>query len=185
MSRSITALLLMLLAACCTPPVAPQQVDIAPGVTFILPQPSGLGRDIEATQLVTARHGDEVFLFEGRLSVTAARILLAGSDMLGRKVMTIRWDGTTLSADRAVWLPDRLRPENVLADIMLMYWPDQALRQAVFGASLDNAGERRLFKDGEAIVTVAHDGDPWNGMTTLRNLPWHYEINVRSAMVTP
>jgi hypothetical protein len=161
-------------------------VAVAPGLELALPGPAELGRSVEAAQMVTARHGGDVFTFEGRLSASPAGLLLVGTDSMGRRALTIEWDGRTLTVERAAWLPDSVRPENVLADIMLLYWPEAALRQGLAGSGASLAAGhngRSVRKDGAEVITVSYDGDPWTGLAHLRNLAWDYDIEVRSAMV--
>ncbi len=168
------ALLLLSLAACSTVPAPPPgTVMVAPGALFALPPPAALGRDIEAVQLVNARHGADSFTFEGHLSVTRERVLLAGTDGFGQRLMQITWDGKTVTAQKASFLPDGLRPENVLADVMMIYWPEAEIRNRISGAALQD------------LVTIERDDDPWRGHAHLTNRVWDYEIDVQSSVVAP
>lgn len=186
-AAKIFPLLLPLLAACAAPPVnSNAPVPVAPGVALSLPTPAELGRSVDAVQLVTARHGSEVFTFEGRLSVTADAVILVGSDAMGRRAMTLRWSGQALEAERAAWLPSDLRPENILADIMLLYWPEPALRRHLHGGAVSVTSDGHLIRrDGTDVVEVHHQGDPWSGVARLANLAWGYEIEVRSQEIAP
>jgi len=183
--RPALALLIGLgLAACglTPPPPEPGRVMIAPGITLSLPSPAALGRSVDAVQIVTARHQGDSFVFEGRLSVGPERLLLVGTDSLGRRAMTVTWSDGKITVERAAWLPETLRPENILADIVLLYWPEAAVRPALTGADLtEQTGERRV---GDAIL-VSWQGDPWNGTAHLRNRVWEYELDVRSVLVGP
>lgn len=183
--RHYAAFLFLLLAGCATESPPPGRVTVAPGIDFTLPPPAALGREIEAVQMVTARHGTQSFTFEGHLSVTSERVLLAGTDGFGQRLMELRWDGRTLTSDKASWLPETLRPDYVLADVMLIYWPEAALRLSVSGLRTADGGERRIGRAGEDELTIRYEGDPWNGTAHLVNLPWDYEIEVQSRMVTP
>jgi hypothetical protein len=182
--KKLAVFVLLLLTACtATPAPPPGMVTVAPGVSFILPAPASLGRELEAVQLVTARHGTDVFTFEGHLSVTHDRVLLAGTDGFGQRLMQITWDGKILTADKASFLPAALRPENVLADVMLIYWPEAAIRPNLTGATLETAHGRSLVRDGETLVNIEAQGDPWIGTAHLANHPWDYDIEARSALV--
>lgn len=185
--RIRAALILLIglgLAACglAPPPPEPGQVGIAPGIALSLPSPAALGRSVDAVQIVTARHWGDTFVFEGRLSVGPERLLLVGTDSLGRRAMTVSWSEGKITVERAAWLPESLRPENILADIVLLYWPEAAVRPALTGADLtEQAGERRV---GAAIL-VTWQGDPWNGTAHLHNSAWEYDLDVRSVLVGP
>ncbi|HLO75669.1 MAG TPA: DUF3261 domain-containing protein [Magnetospirillum sp.] len=178
------ALMAAALCACVAtpPPPDPDHVPVAPGITLRLPAPADLGREVEAVQMVTARRNGETHVFEARLSVDKERLLMVGTDSLGRRAMTVTWRAGKVDAERAAWLPDGLRPENILADIVLLYWPEATLQRAVSGAKVAQNGDTRTIGDA---VAVSWRGDPWNGQSRLVNSPWGYELEVRSVVVGP
>jgi hypothetical protein len=176
-------------AAVDTPPSG--RVTVAPGVVFSLPGPATLGRSVEARQLVTVHHGDETFVFETSISVMPARLLVVGTDTLGRRAMTIEWTGDELKVDTAPWVPPELRARNVLADIMLVHWPEDAVR-----AGLDSGAAMRVAAPGQRVFAVAGRdvirtdrtaGIPgsWSGRWTYRNLGWGYDLDIQSIQATP
>lgn len=184
MVRHLLSLFLVgLLAACSLSPHAGGPVALTPQVSLRLPDPALLGEAIEATQLVTASHGGDSFTFEGRLSVTPAGLILVTTDGMGRRAMTIRFSNGALEVDKASWLPATLPPPaNMLADIMLMYWPVEVLRAHVDGASVEADGPwRHLRRDGAVMVEISRDADPWNGSVILHNRVWDYRIQVVSS----
>ncbi len=180
--RFFPGLIVAVLAACSAAPPASDRVMVAPGVALVLPAPGELGRREDAVQLVTARRDGETFVFECRLSVDGERLLLAGSDSMGRRAMTVTWSRDGIVVERADWLPDSLKPENILADIVLLYWPEEAVRRGLSGAALTQTSQGRHIGDA---IAVSWRGDPWNGLSRLVNRPWGYEIEVRSARVAP
>jgi len=178
----LAAFSFLVLTACAAPPPTSERVAVARDISLTLPLPADLGRAIEATQLVTARRAGEVHVFEARLSVDRERLVLVGTDMLGRRAMTIEWRAGSVIVDKSAWVPDNLRPENVLADIVLIYWPDAVLARAVHGAAVESDPSGRRI--GNAIQ-VSWDGDPWTGTARLVNASFEYELSVRSALVAP
>lgn len=186
--RLVPLLLAGLLAACAAPPAPPaDRVAIAPGITLRLPQAAELGERVEAAQMVTASHGDDSFVFEGRLSAGPGGVTLVTTDGLGRRAMTVRWAEGTLATEKADWLPADVPPAaNMLADIMLLYWPAQSLRPALDGATLEEVGTtRRIRRNGETVVEIARDAEAWNGAAALDNHAWNYRIQVASRRLTP
>lgn len=159
----------------------PGRVRVAPGLSLALPAPGDLGHAVEAFQMVSARHGAETFTFEARLSVTPERVLMVGTDSMGRRALTLTWIPGRVVAERAAWLPEGLRPENILADMVMIFWPEAVLRQGVDGAVRQSAHQRRI---GDAIE-ISWEGEPWSGTARLRNLAWDYELEIRSVTVTP
>lgn len=181
--RLTVPLLLCLASVACAPvQQAPEPITVAPGVTLTLPSPADLGRRVEAVQLVSARRDGDVQLFEVRLSADRDRVLLVGTDTVGRRVMSIEWRDQGVVAERAAGVPGSLRPENVLADIVMLYWPEQAVRRAVLGAALTQDGGGRTI--GE-VIRVSWDGDPWSGRARLANASFGYELDIRSTLVSP
>lgn len=190
---AVTLTLALALAGCASAPDAidpARVVDIAPGVTLTLPPNPALGRTVEAAQLVTARYQDHVFAFEGRVSVTPERFLLVGLDTMGRRALTVTWTAAGVGFDAASWLPDTVRPGNILADIVLIYWPDAAVRAALAGATLDSGAGGRTVRgaDGAELVHIDYDtatAGAWSGHPRLRNLAWGYALDVQSREVAP
>jgi hypothetical protein len=173
--RFLALLSLLLLAACEAP-----RVLLAPGVPLVLPSPGELGRSVEAAQVVTATRGGEVTVFEARLAATPDEFRLLTTDTMGRRALGIRWTDQGIEQDRAAWLPVELKAENILADLVLLYWPEAAIRRGLSGASLSSdASGRRI---GE-VVSVRYDGDPWTGTAWLENRAWGYAIEVRSVVL--
>ena len=182
MRRVFALISCLCLAACASPQPATDQVVIAPGITLHLPQPADLGRQVDAVQLVTARYGNESFVFEARLSVERNRLRLVGSDAMGRRAMNVTWADGRMDVERAGWLPETLRPENILADIVLLYWPEDVVRNSLSGADLHETPTGRNVGN---VITVSWQGDPWSGIARLRNNAWDYDLEIRSAMVGP
>lgn len=178
----MTIILAVAFAGCASSvPRLPESVLVAPGVVLELPPPSALKRQVEAVQLVTARYDGNTSVFEGRLSVASDRLFLVCTDGLGRRAMTIAWDGTLLEVTRASWLPEALPPENVLADIMLLFWPEESIRRGLRGADFRvTLTSRSVWQGMTEIISITHDADPWAGVATLTNHARGYEIHVQS-----
>ena len=164
---------------------------VAPGVMLALPSPAALGRPVDAQQLVTAHYRDGTFVFETRISVTPSRMLVVGTDMLGRRAMTITWDGAMMQVQAAPWVPSELRPQNVLADIILMHWPIKALR-----AALNPGVAIETLQPTQRVVTLAGHGmirmqrlsgvpAAWSGQWYYQNLAWGYALDIQSVEAAP
>ena len=167
-------------------------VHISPDLTLTLPRPSDLSQSVEASQMVTARYGDQSFAFEGHISATPERFLMVGLDSLGRRTITITWTDAAITYEAAPWLPAQLRPENVLADMVLLYWPELSVRSALApsgGAVTVSPGRRRISRNDQTIVMIeyepAEDGSSWSGRLRYRNLAFNYELDVMSIRAHP
>ncbi|MDR3439088.1 DUF3261 domain-containing protein [Telmatospirillum sp.] len=182
------ALIVLFLNSCAQHPVElpPGQVRIAPDVVMTLPKPSELGQSFEVAQLVTAHYGDRTFAFEGHLSATPDRFLLVGLDPMGHRALSITWTNETILTEKESWVPEQLRPANILADMVMLYWPEESLRRALSGSggALRSAPRERTVSAGGKDVIRAEqpaDGDdPWNGKATFSNMAWGYRLDIQS-----
>ena len=191
---------ILLLCACTTMSVdeATQNVatynvvQIAPNVSLFMPSPADLGHSVEATQLVTAHYGDQTFAFEAHINATPERFLLIGLDLMGRKLMTIDWTKDKISYATAPWVPAQLRPENILADIVLLYWPDSVVKTALAKSSgklVTASGVRTIMSGNKQIWQATYESkpkdDPWSGQLHYHNLAWGYDFTVQSTVEAP
>lgn len=181
--------LAVLLGACATGPGTGPDARapmIGPTQRLALPRPADLGRSVEAAQLITARRGGDTFVFEGHVSVTPERFTLVGLDTLGRRAMTVTWTDAGVEVETAPWLPDGVRPGAMLADLVVLYWPDAVVRKALAPAGAELAADatsRTVRADGQDLLRARYGwtvGGPWTGTLTYANLAWGYEIEVQS-----
>jgi len=182
-----------LLPASVTPLSAPVTPDpnallIGPGQRLNPPRLADLGRRIVATQLITLRGYGQTFVLEVNLGVTPERVTLVGLDAMGRRAITITWTDQNVSAETAPWVPEVLRPGSMLADIILIYWPETAVRRAlpVGGEVLQEARGRTIRVNGKDVLHVDYGweaGARWNGTLRYANFAWGYDIDVQSSEV--
>ncbi len=192
--RKIVLLSALLLGACAALMPAggdPRAPLLGPQQRLALPRPADLGRRVEAAQLITARRDGETFVFEGRVSVTPERFVLAGLDTLGRRAMTITWTDSGVEVETAPWLPEGVRPGAMLADLVVLYWPEAAVRKALAPAGAElvaDATSRTVRAGGRDLLRATYGwtaGGPWTGTLRYANLAWGYEIEVQSQEVAP
>ena len=166
------------------------QVLVAPGLTLRLPGPASLNRRIEVSQLVVARYGTRTIAFEARISAASGHFDLLCIDTLGREAMRIHWTQAGIVAEKAPWVPENLRPENMLADIVMLYWPEAVVIQALAasgGTLVAEPGVRSIRLRGREVIHAdfqpLRGGDPWNGKVRYRNLPRDYTLDIQSRVL--
>jgi hypothetical protein len=167
-------------------PKDPNAPLIAPGQRLTLPRPADLGRKILARQLITARAYGQTFVLEVNLNVTPERVMLVGLDSMGRRAMTITWNDKEVTTQTAPWVPDALRPGSMLADIVVIYWPEAAVREALppGGEVIQETGGRTIRINGNDVLHVDYgwaSGARWKGTLRYTNFAWGYEIEVQSS----
>jgi hypothetical protein len=167
-------------------PKDPNAPLIAPGQRLTLPRPADLGRKILARQLITASGYGQTFVLEVNLNATPERVMLVGLDSMGRRAMTITWNDRAVTTQTAPWVPEALRPGSMLADIVVIYWPEDAVRQALppGGEVIQEADGRTIRINGNDVLHVDYGWAPgarWNGTLHYTNFAWGYQIEVQSS----
>ncbi len=191
-SRRILAVFLRVgTVAGCTAASQPRQAAsalIGPDLRFAIPSPRELGHSVDATQLVTAHFRGETQVFEAHLSVSPERLTFIGLDPLGRRALTVIQNDAGITVDAAPWLPAGLRAENILADVAIVYWPEEAVRRGLSRTSATlraDGHERTISANGPEIVRVEYEpgrGDAWAGAARYRNVAFGYELDLQSAV---
>jgi hypothetical protein len=187
--RSIMGALPILTVAACTslPAEAVSSAVPAPAAFLAQLRPGDLGRQFEAFQLVTVSRDGKAFVAEVRLSVRRDRLMLVAQDMLGQRLMTVTWTDTGIVDERSPNLPASVSPVGMLADLVAICGPEDAVRRA-----LEQTGARLLVQDGQRIIllngqetlraTVGWQaGAPWTGRLSYRNVRAGYSVEVQSV----
>jgi hypothetical protein len=179
------------LVGCMHASAKPPETLIAPGLGFAVPAARELGRSVEAVQLVTARYRDQTYVFEAHISVSPEGLSFIGLDPFGRRALSIRSSDAGTSAEAAPELPRALNPQNILADIAIVYWPAAAVRRGLAGSQAalqDDRAVRSITIEGREIVHIAYATDriaAWNGLTRYRNIALGYELDIQSKAAAP
>lgn len=178
------------LAGCAAAPPPEASALIAPELRFAIPAPRELGYRVDASQLVTAHFRGDTQVFEAHLTVSPDRLTFIGLDPLGRRALTVTSTDAGIAVDAAPWLPAGLKAENILADIAIMYWPEEAVRRGLTRSAATlhvDPHERSITANGREVIHVdygAQQGESWAGSARYRNLAFGYELELQSA-VTP
>lgn len=165
---------------------------IAPGRILTLPEPGELGRSVEATQLITIQREGDIYAFDGHISINPERLYLVGVDGLGRRALTVTWEKSgKVTSQTAAWLPKAIMPGPMLADLVMLYWPEAVVRRALVSADAELVitTNGRLVTAGGTEVFQAEYLEPkqpgWTGMLRYRNKSWGYETEVQSVEAQP
>jgi hypothetical protein len=164
---------------------APQ--PLAPGVTMILPDAPPFGEAATAFQLVQGRYHDHRQSFQSIIQSTPGHFAVVMTVPSGPRIMSVDWRERAISSKKEPIAPGNLSPERVLADLMLVYAPEDKLRDAIAGGKLVAVGEsvRRIFKDGRELIEITRPaGDPWSGEATLTNFAFDYSLDIQSRRLS-
>lgn len=167
------------------------EVQLAPSYKLVLPQPATYGSRIKVRQLVTLEHSGNSISFEALLNIQPTEVSLVAVDPIGRRALTLNWDGTQLTVEKAPFLPDSLRVEWLMADMIAVYWPAPVVQRSLAATSAkveDRGGRRIISADGAELLKADY---AWTGKSGLvgtmkyENLSWGYTVSVKSLEVKP
>ncbi len=187
--RRVAAIgLAIFLVACATsrgPGAVPQ--PLAPGVTMTLPDMPPFGDTTNAFQLVQARYRDHRQSFQSIIQSAPGHFVVVMTVPSGPRIMSVDWHAGAVTSKKEPIAPGNLVAERLLADLMLVYAPEEELRDAISGGKLVTVGDRarRIFKDGREIIEVTRPaGDPWSGEATLTNFAFDYALDIQSRRLS-
>jgi hypothetical protein len=168
---------LLALGGCASPPAEPQRLGLR------LP-PAALGQAISVQQRLRVEREQRVDELDVALEVDPAELNLVGL-ALGKRVLTLHYDGNTLNSWRHPMLPPQVRSEDVLEDLQLTLWPVDVIRQALpAGWYIEEDGLERTLLKGDTVVTVIRYGGQlrWSGKVVLSNLRYGYRLTIHSVL---
>jgi len=188
--RLFLILLATILSACSTRSDAfLGSVELTPNAAIEIPSGSKLGYPVSARQLITAHFRGRSQVFEAYVSVTPDKILMIGFGPLGNRLLTVTATDRGINSELAPSVPAFFRPEIMLADFVIVYWPASEVRRGLKGseASLhDSPKERRIEIAGNELVRVTYDsphGDRWPELAHLENFTYGYELDLQSKVI--
>ncbi|MEB5705227.1 DUF3261 domain-containing protein [Pantoea anthophila] len=157
MIRAASLLLTALLLSACAGPAPDSSRPSAwlkPGVKVTLPPP-GIHPAFQQQQLLTGQVKGQSQSLLVLLSADEQQIDLAGLSSVGIRLFSLRYDAGGIHTQQLMPLPQMPAASQVLADIMLSYWPrDVWLKQLPSGWRLEDQGlKRRLFDADNQLVT--------------------------------
>jgi hypothetical protein len=172
----------MLLAACASAPHS------APGPTeqtrlSLRLAPSALGESIALQQHLTVERNGKIDELDAALEVDSDHVELVGL-ALGQRVLSLDYDGKELKSWRHVLLPAQVQAEDVLQDLQLVMWPQQAISAGLpENWRIEDSGlHRTLSQNGQPVTIIDYSQLPrWSGTVTLENLRYHYRLTIHSV----
>ncbi len=163
------------------------KAPIGKNLSVMLPPPADFGRPVEASQVLTMTGYGRTFALETRLSITRKNVSLVALDTMGRRAMTISWDGAKLAYEKADWVPSLIDPGAVLADVYLLYGQEKTLseRLAPLGCIvMDDKQSREITCGGKPLLSAQFGwqrSGRWNGNMHYGNRSWGYDVEVQSS----
>jgi hypothetical protein len=145
--------------------------------------PATLGASISLQQHLTVEREGTTEELDTALEIDPQQLQLVGL-ALGKRVMSLQYDGKNVQSWRHPMLPEQVRAEDVLQDIQLTLWPVDVIRNALPpGWSIEENGLRRtLSLDGNPVLVIDYSSQVrWSGKVILSNLRYRYRITIQSV----
>lgn len=167
---------------------SPGSTVISPGLEFAIPPGHQLGYSVDANQLIIAHFRDKVEVFQAYVSVSPEKVIFVAFDPSGGRAMTINSNNDGIYSQAAPIVPSVLRPENILADIAIVYWPAPAVKRGLAGSGasfFDNSSQRTIEFGGRRVVQVDYGGphdNAWPKVAHLRNIEYGYQLDLQSTV---
>ncbi len=150
-------------------------------------QPLGPARRI--VQQITAVWADGQESLLAVLELDAQHIAMAGLSNDGLSLFNLTYDGRTVVSDKSPLLPESVKPEFILADLQLVYWPIDLLQKNLpAGWRLEQNDKKRLLtvRNNKQIEVNYLSPDPvWPKIVELVNFHYHYRLHIKTLSYDP
>lgn len=182
--------LLFCLSGCVTPveqPATLTTVPVSQTVSLTTNKAWPMVQTGTYLQQVTGTAGDEKHTFSILLTLDAETFdAIAYNDIAGR-LYHLKWKPNGLAWEANPHIPKVIRPENILADYLLVHLPLKELNESLQGAEAKEqtiGGFRtRTISDGEVvrIIKYADPKDKIWGRVTIENPQYNYVLDIRTV----
>ncbi|MCC8366041.1 DUF3261 domain-containing protein [Xenorhabdus sp. PB61.4] len=183
MMRLFILPLVCLLAACTNlPENGSPRAWLKPGVRVSLPAP-GITPAINEQQLLTATVKGKQQSLIVLLNASEDQLSLAGLSSLGIRLFKLTYDHNGIHAEQSLVLPEIPPASQVLADIMLSYWPVSSwLPLLPEGWTLQDTDNIRQLHDNKGHLITEIQYDTQNGRrypVHVRQFIFGYDIAIQ------
>lgn len=182
----VLALLILMLGGCAinSPSGTEPQAWLKRGVQVKLPAPL-LDKPVSQQQLLTANVNGKQQSLLVLLNADGKSLQLAGLSPLGIRLFKVVYDQTGIHTGQAIKI-EGLPPANqVLADIMLSYWPVQSWQPLLpAGWTFDEQPLRRTLLDNEGHAITRIDYVTQGGTrqpVSITQMAFHYQITIQNV----
>jgi len=182
----VLALLILMLGGCAinSPSGTEPQAWLKRGVQVKLPAPL-LDKPVSQQQLLTATVNGKQQSLLVLLNADGKSLQLAGLSPLGIRLFKVVYDQTGIHTEQAIKI-EGLPPANqVLADIMLSYWPVKSWQPLLpAGWTFDEQPLRRTLLDNEGHAITRIDYVTQGGTrqpVSITQMAFHYQITIQNV----
>jgi hypothetical protein len=150
----------------------------------LLPIAAPLGPARRIVQQINAFWADREESLLAVLELDNQHIAMAGLSNDGLSLFNLSYDGKAVLSDKSSLLPETVKPEFMLADLQLVYWPLPMLQKILpVGWRLETRENKRLLyinsKKLSEITYLLPETD-WPKVVELVNFQYHYRLRIKT-----
>lgn len=180
MRSAVIIFFLFVLSGCAFNPAGQPGAWLKPGVRILLPAP-GISPAFHDKQLLTAEAKGESHSLMVLLSADDQQLRLAGISTLGVRLFLLTYDKQGIHVEKSLPIPGLPPVEQVLADVMLSYWPiDRWLPLLPQGWTLAEDAQGRTLRDErqQVVSTIVYAADANRQPVLITNFIFNYTIHI-------
>ncbi|MCX7102734.1 MAG: DUF3261 domain-containing protein [Methylobacter sp.] len=171
--------LLLMLSACALNPLEENIDNVG-----LMPIAQPLEPSRRIVQQINAFWSDREESLLAVLELDKQHIAMAGLSNDGLSLFNITYDGKTVLSDKSPLMPATVKPEFMLADMQLVYWPLTTLQTILpVGWRLETLKNKRFLyindKKQMEINYLSPETD-WPKVVELVNFQYHYRLRIKT-----
>lgn len=183
----VAPIVLLVGCATVTDQIRPDAVEVADSVLLSLPAAEELNESLAATQVLTGTYDSKTYTMQVELEWRPGSIGLAALNSFGALLFSMSYDGDVLETRGSPTLMQGLRPEYVLADILMAFWERSMLEMHLNGAAAsvrDTGRSRAIDRDGTPIITIDYESESrWDGRVHFVHMERGYELLIQTVSI--
>lgn len=183
MVRFLTVFFLFVVVGCSSNPV--ERVYLNKNLEYSLPINPWSGSPLSAFQQVTVSYGKELAHFQAIVDVNQDLATIVMLDLAGRRTIDIEWSTQGIAIKTADWLPENVKAAEILARLVLAFWPIEDARKGLpQNSTLHQTGfVRSVEQASQTVVRMSRDGDnPWTSKTIIDHGKSGFQIIISSSL---
>jgi len=184
MIRKAFVVVFLVLSGCAV--TSTEQAYLSREFIYNLPPNPWTGDPLSALQQVTISHGKIVSKFQAVFALTPGSAKIALLDMTGRRAMDMDWTLEGLETKTATWLPKDVIAPDILAHIVLAFWPVESVKYGLptTGQMTTNGNNRSITSEGRNLIEIRSDSDnPWVSKTEILHLDNGMKLTISSSLL--
>lgn len=152
--------------------------------------PAALERHVAIVQKISGGNALQQDVMLAHIEVQQDTLAMAGTTPDGQLLFQLQLHDETITAGTARWAPAAIKPQRILSDFQLSFWPADSIRAALpDGWQLDDAADglaRSLRYRDTTVVSIRYGAsDRWSQPVQFTHHRWHYQLTIETLSMDP